>query len=151
MSGKNGNSLFIKVPCGTVISEVMEDEIWDDDFVDSDELIGEEANTIEVREGEDLEASSISTEDEIEKNNINSEEEEKEVLNSETIAGDEDDGRRVELNYDGEMVMVAKGGNAGLGNLVTSSGKHRNKSIVSHTIIDPIDPYISLTSNTSSF
>ena len=96
MSGKNGNSCFIKVPCGTVVSEVVENELWEEDYDDVEEF--DESDT---EGGQALD----------------------EQFDSQS-------GKRIELNRDGELVLIAKGGKAGLGNAVTSSGKYRNKSIV---------------------
>jgi len=83
MSGRNGDSVFIKVPCGTIVSEEDDLDLFE---VDDDDVSGEEVM-----------------------------------------------GRRIELNHDKEMVLVALGGKPGLGNKVTISGKNRNNQVTPGT------------------
>lgn len=81
LTGRNGENIFIKVPLGTIVSEVEENELaWFNEESDESEL----------------------------------------MLNS----------KKVELNSDREMVLVAQGGKPGLGNVALSTGKNRGKSLV---------------------
>lgn len=85
MSGRNGDSVFIKVPCGTIVSEEDDLDLFE---LDDDDVSGEEVM-----------------------------------------------GRRIELNHDKEMVLVALGGKPGLGNKVTISGKNRNNQVTVSDVI----------------
>jgi GTP-binding protein len=100
LTGRNGENFFVKVPIGTIVSEIDDDDEEFDDLEEAEE---------DEEEDDDEQGDDNNVED-----------------------NDDNNGRKkrkIELNFDKEIVLVAQGGKPGLGNLTLSSGKNKRKSL----------------------
>ena len=129
MTGKHGKDVFIRLPCGVVVSEIISNQAmsYDDDYYDDyDE---EEQDYDEVMEGEE-EDECVEGRNGTKAGGIFWEEEEgSDPCDPEYNKEDgESPARSVELTHHNQIFLVARGGSAGLGNLSTKSSSSAVKS-----------------------
>ena len=133
---KNGKDVFIRVPCGTAIHELTNSPaFYDEDNEDEEDESENEVNESEMNgEDEDI----VVNDNELESMKETEEVDDNKVVHSsggieweyvgDTSQVDESEGRTFEITKHNQIILVARGGKPGLGNLTTKNSNNTSKS-----------------------